>query len=115
MTLVKSIEVKPAPFDKQFERMTKGQSLILEMLKNHIAENKPITREDIAECYGKAMGVKRLYEYEWVNGEFKQGFKDVDVAKCDWRKKWRSMQWFRTNLSACILKGKLVVLPVIEE
>lgn len=115
----KQSDLKPAPFDSSFSRLTKGQTLLLNMIRKHIDENKPITREDIAECYGEAMGTKELMEYEGhydENGKWQSRFYRamVDVSKDEHRKKWRSLQWFKLNIGACIMKGKLIVLPVIE-
>lgn len=84
------------------------------MIKTHIQENRPITKEDIQEVYGQAMGVKRLYDGWYDDGEWKHGYRDVDVSKDEGRKKWRCMQWFRANLGSCVVQGKLIVIPVIE-
>lgn len=113
--LQKQSDLKPAPFDSSFSRLTHGQKLLLDLIMKHIESNTPITRDDIGEVYGQAMGVKELHDYgRDENGQWGYRRMQIDVRQDKYRKKWRSLQWFKNNIGACILKGKLIVIPAIE-
>lgn len=111
--LEKLTALAPTPFDPTFNNLTRGQSLLMNLLKDAIEQKKPVTRDDIAECYIKSVapsGSKTMWV--WDNGKYTHAF--VPLKKDSWSVKTKSIQWFKLNLGSCILKGKLLAIPVIE-
>lgn len=106
-------------FDNSFKGLAKGQANIMQMLTEHLKENKPITREDIAECYAKTTAptgykIMRNYRRNTITDQYEYFTEKIKYDKDHWQAKWYSINWFKSNLGACILKGKLLAIPVIE-
>lgn len=116
-TLAKQSDLKPVSFSAFKDNLTEGQKLLLAMLKKHIEEGLPITKQDILDCYVKSVsnadGTKTIRDWNFVHGEFVYFTKEV-VYKDTYRARTYANQWFKNNLAACIIKGKLLVVPVIE-
>lgn len=95
--------------------------LILNLLMDKIKENKVITLEDIKNARAENGMQKRR------NGTGNGWFLDKE-GKREWRQaktkeEWLSssycwdsfsIQWFKLNLGAAILKGKILAVPVIQ-
>lgn len=116
--IAKPIPSLPVSFDGHSPRITKGQKNLLDLITSKLKEQKPITQDDISECYAKTFrnseGKRYIYDYGWENGQYRSGARWVDYTKDHWHAKFNSHQWFKLNIGSCILKGKLVVIPVIE-
>lgn len=110
---------KAVGFDSVLKGLPKGQVNIMKMLTEHLKSGKPITKEDIAECYALTTaptGFKRMQNYKRdpITDEYKYVQEIVKFDKDHWQAKWYSINWFKSNLGACILRGKLLAIPVID-
>lgn len=113
-------ELKPASFEGK-DRLTREQRKLLELLKEKIHSNLPITRNDILEFYItniKKSPTYKNYARKWdaqYRG-YSTDFNDYDIRF--WKDKYGIMtlalQWFKNNLGAVIIKGKVLIIPVIE-
>lgn len=115
--IAKNSELNPVNFDNSFNDLTKGQTLLLQLLVNKLETKTPITKEDIETCYIQSVsnnGIKKIFTLE-SNGIGGYHYRNIDTdLKTHWATKSKSLQWFKMNLGSCILKGKLLVIPVIE-
>ncbi len=118
--LVKNSDLKPVSFDKGLRGLTVGQCNLMEMLIKHLNEGISITKDDIIDCYVKSVAVngmaKRLlfnFSFDDDNNQPNYKNKIVDITK-RWDTKGKAMIWFKQNLGACIIKGKLLAIPIIN-
>jgi len=89
------------------------------MLTTHLKENKPIMKDDIVSCYIESIHpnkVRNTTEWYWCKEEnmTRGRFVEKQLTVNDWETRSLAMLWFKTNLGSCILKGKLLVIPVIN-
>lgn len=122
--LEKLCDLIPVPFETNKPRMTERQLALLALLNKGITEKRPITREEIIEFY---------IEWSYPTREIWESFLEPIIGEngitgYNWRRRKVSLdrdrhrsiinpaaiQWFKSNLGACILKGKLLAIPVIE-
>lgn len=116
----KITDLTPAPFDQRLRNITNGQRNIIKLLSSHIQTGIPVTKDDIIDCYIESVsmnGKKILSRYVsgtgWSDGGAK--YEDVEVTLInDYETPSKAMGWFQRNLGCCILKGGLMVIPVIE-
>jgi hypothetical protein len=106
-------KLQPASFVDRKKSLSDGQEHLMKLLVERISNKQPITQEDIVECYfkvaskdGETIRVRGCFgsPYFYCN----QLEKDSSLARS------RANMWFKQNLGACIIKGKLLVIPVIE-
>lgn len=99
--------------------------IIVNLLVNSIKNEKPITEKDIISAYidwriahGKKL-IKRIYNgWEWKlnghNGEWTY----FEVSKDEFAELYKTpglaRHWFKVNLGAAIIQGKILAIPVIE-
>lgn len=96
------------------ERLTVGQKKLLALMQNKISSNTPITLEDIKDTYYDAVNRNGYMNWHvWETG-YRQRQISKEQFKLNCWSKEKSIQWFKSNLGACILKGKLLVIPIIE-
>lgn len=96
--------------------LTDGQKNILEMMQKHLSEKRPITRDDILNCWIKTaapLGFLREYDYKNIDGTYKYIPVDRPVREC-YGINSKSLQWFKVNIGTCIVKGKILAIPIIE-
>lgn len=124
-------DLKPVSFEKTRE-LTKGQRAIVNILIKKAGSGEMLRREDIAELYTTIE--QRIYYkfqgYDVVDhhpldsryGKEKQRvekYESIILTKDNIRNYWRcmnrAMQWFKNNLATCIIKGKILAIPVIED
>jgi hypothetical protein len=94
--------------------------LVVGLIKECVEQKKPITREDIIKIYTEfyIKTGKKFKEYEWLgwtNTPQERWFEvDRDRFSKHWKTSNNAKQWFKNNLAAAIIAGKLLVIPVIE-
>lgn len=111
--------------------LTGGQMVLMEMLNECYSKGIPITRDHVIRAYFKAMPenaarIRRIYKCK-DNPENPNGPRifwyeerrsdDPEVLDDYWeghRVNTCAYAWFRNNLGSCIVKGRLVAIPVIE-
>jgi hypothetical protein len=105
--------IQPASFARRWDKISDGQDKILRLLQKRIEENKPITTEDIVDCYfattskdGLTVRVRGNFSYD--------SFFCHDVPKTNGTARNRAIIWFKQNLGSCIIKGRLLAIPIIE-
>lgn len=113
-TSVAKIPPSGIAFHPKVRGLSHGQQTLIDMLKTHVNEGKQVTREDIINCYMAAAEKPRTkYSYQCVNGVWQ--YVSVTRTSTDWDTYRKAMDWFKKNLGACIVRGKLIVIPIIEE
>lgn len=116
--IVSKAEIKPVSFAPQLRGLTKGEINLMEMLLHHLKENKPIKIEDIAECYLKSTGYTKRHEeffrYDQIEKRHIYHIVERTYTAKDYYAHRNGRTWFKSNLGNCILKGKLLAIPVIE-
>ena len=80
---------------KERHHITVAQEMLLNTLQSCLVKKKPFTIEDLRRVYS----VASLKTWNTKHPE------DMDVL---------AMTWLQRNLGACVLKGRLLVLPVIN-
>lgn len=113
----------------QIAKLNLGQHTLLTAITSAVNNRKPLTFDDILDCYCR--GVRRIYQREVYNY--------IDISPNNWRKEFDRYeefdikteykknsalwtytlrplvkQWFVNNIGTLVIKGKLLVLPVIE-
>lgn len=109
--------IQTVSFDTGANKSTLSVRLVLELIKDSLENKKPITIEDIRMAYARyAMTVKRCGTGEYYSREKgKYVFcKTIDEWYSRYAYKEKAINWFRGNLGSAILKGKLMVIPVID-
>jgi hypothetical protein len=108
---------------KNNDRSTKQVDLIVDLLTNSIKENRQITIEDIIETFlvWKEQVGKKLILAQWNSGYQERNehhYKYKEVSKKEFAQHWETKQkarnWFKTNLGAAIIRGKILAIPVID-
>lgn len=103
----------PASFSRRLDSITAGQELILKLLKNSIEKGIAITTDDIVDCYFRC--VSKDGETVRVRGGFSSPyFFCNNVGKDNQQVRARAIYWFKTNLGSCIIKGRLLAIPIID-
>lgn len=116
MELVKYSELKPASFQNRTDRTLLQTELIIQLLTNAINEGKVIDKHDIIDCYvkwvfreGRVVTIQKMQDWKWV---------DLIVDEEDFKKEYytpsKDLNWFKSNLGAAILKGRILAIPVIK-
>lgn len=120
MELEVAPNLSPASFDGR-KPLTTGQKNLLKLLTDKITKGEVITKQDIVRCYfdtiainGKVFRERYRYEGSYREGTSKRVYFDQEFTVHDWVIQTGAMTWFKLNLGICILKGKLLAIPVIE-
>lgn len=107
-------------------RLTPPIKLVIGLLTNSIHENRAITKNDIVatymdwrdtqRCYGskyykrRCLGLNRLTD-KWI-------YEHVEVTRDEYMTlshiQMNARNWFKSNLAGAIIRGKLLVIPVID-
>lgn len=128
--LIKENHTEIVSFDSYKPKLTDANKLILKFLKDAYENKTIISKDDICELYikWKFQNPNKIPHYKdnWGNywSEYHKSHIRSNkriltyITKEVWLNKWgnktKCVQWFKNNLGAVILKGKLVVLPIIE-
>lgn len=102
--------------------LTYYQRCIYKDLCDAIKEKKAITRESIIRLYLQSKYPKSFKENKFVLNEtvYNPVYKHLNAVytieqieqKADVKAK--AVAWYKTNLGAVIVKGKLIILPIID-
>lgn len=112
--------LRPASFVNGIQRYNQT-FLIVKMITKCIKEEKRITLNEIVECYLEQMFPSehstKLGYYPTGDGRVYHGYikrdlfvKERGLNNLDAKAKG----WFMVNLGAAIIKGKLLVIPIID-
>lgn len=119
LRIIKPSDCGVASFDEAKNKSTFQIDCILKLLTDSIAANRVIGVDDIRNSHAEWC-VKYA---QWRSGSgwfIRNGEKVWGRAKTkeEWLEsycsKYRSIPWFRSHIGHAILKGKLLVLPVIN-
>lgn len=108
--IVKQSDLKPASFQYDY-KLTNGQKKLLSLLHEKINSSQVIERDDIVQLYIDAM-CRNSQKMKW-NYELQRKI-PKEVTKDTWWIRTEALSWFKSNLGACIIKGKLLVIPIID-
>jgi hypothetical protein len=118
--IIKQSDLQPASFVSNSREDSLQIKLILRLIKTSIANSTPITVDDI-----------RLLHAEYALTTLRNGVGWDWFVDPDGEKRWRraktveeffkshsrpyiSIHWFKANLGAAILKGRILAIPVID-
>ena len=120
MDLQKISDIKPASFVPNNREDSLQIKLILRLLKSSIDNGKAITLDDIRMLHAEySMTVMRNgagYGWFWddrLNRTYRRA-KTIEEWLHSHSQPSLSITWFKNNLGAAILKGKILAIPVIE-
>lgn len=85
------------------------------MLKSGAKNGVPIDREDIIKAYIECMyGNSKTYckAERMLNGDYT--YKHLEISHQDPYIRIKSIAWFKNNLATCIIKGKVLAVPIID-
>lgn len=110
-------QLRPVAFDnaRPQDGLTHGQISIVAMLKQALVDNTQINREAITKAYISAChGGAETYckAYRRQDGDY--DYKSVKVSIESRNIRSKAIQWFKLNLGSCIIKGRVLALPVID-
>ena len=113
--VIKSSELSAASFIDIKDNLSYGQRNLLQLLKEKISSNTAITKSDIIDCYIKSCSkdgktIRYRYNLSQKYGSIVCRYftkEDKEILRF-------AKSWFQNNLGACILKGKLLVIPIID-
>lgn len=109
--------IQPASFQSRSDRTFLQTEYIVHLLKRGIDEQRILTREDIIDCYVSFYfhGKEKLVRREWNYFERKEV--ENTYTPEEFRAKLYApsvIQWFKNNLGAAILKGRILAIPLID-
>lgn len=112
--IVRQSEFKPLSISRESGKSTLQVTLIVGMIKMCINDNKPLSIDDILDCYisyqhkcdrYRTFSIFRFQRWEKLSEEdFRKEYQTISKAKA----------WFKNNLGSAIIQGKLLVIPIIE-
>jgi len=122
--IVKLSDLKPASFDdRNLVRVTDGQNALIAFIKDKAEKGEIITRDNLLDFYIEKVKGSEYYKVygkkSHPDPNYTHMIPDFDNYRlAKWREvsdiKSQAIQWFKNNLGACILKGKLLAIPIIE-
>lgn len=95
---------------------------VVKLLHDKIQKSEPVTLEDIKDLYLNYIfrgEVKTVYRkaLDWMSFiPERTGIVDRQIMKekHDWYLEYMGIDFFKKNLGSAIMKGKLLVIPIIE-
>jgi hypothetical protein len=114
MEIEKIPNITAASFERKLNKITDGQKRILNLLNENIKSGEPITMNQIIDIYFQTVSdngdtIRIRYNLGW---EQKTYCKYAD--KNDPEIRIKAINWFKNNLGSCIIKGRLLAIPIIE-
>lgn len=117
MQLEKVNNLTPASFGRGGDRTYLQTKYIVALLAAAIKESRVITRDDIINCYidYKLNGRESFSIREW-NYQLQREVLNEYNRNTFMKRLWKptAIQWFKNNLGAAIIKGRILAIPVIE-
>lgn len=122
-SLIKQTDIKAVSFSGN-TRSTPQIQLVIKLLKYSIEANKPTTMEDIINTYidwrvahSRNPLTKDIYIGN-KGGHWSENYARVIIEREEYAKmhssKMLARAWFKGNLASAIIRGKLLVIPVID-
>lgn len=118
-------DLKPASFESK-RGLTKAQEELIKLLIASAKEQRIVTMDEVLEIWVKYVkkGWDRPGTYsllvrvgEGYNFEYERVSLKVACERNNWVKseikRWAA-QWLKLNLGSCIIKGKILAIPIIE-
>lgn len=106
---------KPVSFIEDVGGLSRGQKLLLELLCQKIKSDNGIKIDDIKSCYYDAVSRDGYLNWtDWSTGGSRQRKITKDEFIQTWQSRQKSLQWFKSNIGSVILKGKLLIIPLID-
>ena len=112
-----STERRPVRFDDRIVALTPGQKNIIDLITYHLKRKSDIQNDDILECYIKSVsdnGKQRKVGLQEKNGKKQYGEYTITLTKYSQGINQKARQWYKANLGKCVIKGRLLVIPVIN-
>lgn len=115
--------LSPASFSTSINRTNLQVSLIVKLLKESIDKQLPITRQAITDLYVEWKDKTGAAIYKEVYIGFtdptrKYPYQTVEISIEQFAKEWntptKAKSWFKMNLGAAIIQGKILAIPVID-
>lgn len=113
-------DLKPAVIQADGRRPTASHELLIKFLIKCSNEHKIIDRDSILELYmytrfGKAKLIS--IQHTPMYSRFRDD-PDKMITRDQFKREYRvpslAMSWFKSALGACIIKGRIIALPVIN-
>ncbi len=119
-------ELKALSFEKG-KVLSKSQWAIYDLIVKKATAGEVLRKDEIVELY---LTVEPRIYYRYIGAEVKQyvyghplwpkSYRDEKYEKepmtaNHYGTKSKAHQWFRNNLATCIIKGKILAIPVIED
>ena len=123
-TIIKDSHLQVASFVPP-NRIYSQTRVIIQMLIDSVKNGKPITKEDITNAYidwkvseGKKLIDKVYNGWEWKEKGFNYQYSYIEVSKEKYATLYETpgnaRNWFKSNLGAAIISGKILAIPIIE-
>lgn len=114
--------LQPANFSIMKDNSSLQITLIVNLLSDSIKNQQPICKSDVINTYVEWKFTSKEGVYiekdvkDPITGTWSYPY--VKVDKEEYRSHWRTVtlakQWFKSNLGAAIIKGRLLVIPIID-
>lgn len=104
-------------------RLTKGQSALLNAIRQCVQTNKSISWDIIVDCYyNNVSKIRKDYRYigDWNNRQREYFTYDIYDQYKDQNSNWqyvlkpRIRQWFVSSIGILVIKNQLIIIPTIE-
>lgn len=123
MELVKQNISTAVSFDNKKDVLREVEKKLILLLRESIEKSKPITKDIILDFYIKNIKKSETYKTygKKPHPDYRYTFQvtDYDNYKIhkyrdDYNIKTIALQWFKANLGSVIIKGKILIIPIIE-
>lgn len=95
--------------------LTPAQRACYNFIVDKLNAKEVVTRKAIVEIYkDKILGNRTYWTREWVGSEYKQVQKLRRLRSEVYYIRPAAMQWFKSCIGALVVRGKFLVLPVID-
>lgn len=118
--ITKVSNLKPVSFEVPVNRLTPAQTEMLKLLKKCIEEKKILNRDVVLDFYIKHIKKSESYtlthRWDWIDGGYIRIkiVPELHLWKEEYMIGYHAKTWFQRNLGAVIMKGKLLVIPIIN-
>lgn len=99
----------------QLVKLSKPQNGLLNLITDAVVNNKIISMDEIVYCYCKFVRHNYYHPWEAIETEYII-LKEYKKQSHVWTYRLRGLikSWFVNTIGTLVLKGKLIVLPIIE-
>lgn len=120
MEILKTADYPVANFAATTPKCSYQVELIVKLLIASVQDKKPITISDIQDIYAQYAMKASRHNTHWRVFYDKDGKRQCEYLKTlqEWREYYatasKARGWFKANLGAAILSGRILAIPVIE-